>query len=309
MGGPARLLFQPPTNSTTNREDIFLSVVAMLEELEKKYSRYIDNSLVSQINERSGSGVATPIDEETRGLIAFCRQLHQESDGLFDPTAGVLNKAWDFKGDQMPDRAIIERLLTQVGWDEVHINKNGISLNKPNSQIDLGGVVKEYAADKAVKLLRELKVTRALVELAGDIATLGAKTSELPWQIGISDPETPEKAIISVELTDACLATSGSSQRFIDIDGQRYSHFLNPKTGHPAEGSFSVSVIAETCLMAGSIATVACLMGTSNARSWLESSGLPWLMISGEKLSGPIAEHTTYAQSTVAPPRSAPSPQ
>ena len=290
MGGPARLLFKPPNRENDSRM-ILKRVLEMLGELESRYSRYIDSSLISQINRHSGTGIYTPIDEETRGLFHFCDRLHHESEGLFDPTAGILNRAWNFKTAETPNQTDIEDLLPNVGWSHVHIDERGISLTKPNSQLDLGGIVKEYAADKVVRVLREMGVTRALVELAGDIATLGSKSDELPWRVGISDPTSPQKALMSVDLADTCLATSGSYQRFIEKNGKRYGHFLNPKTGQPAEGSFSVSVIADTCLMAGSIATVACLKATCEATSWLDASGLPWLMINDRSLSGPIADH------------------
>jgi thiamine biosynthesis lipoprotein len=281
----------------------------MLNDLENRYSRFIDNSLVSQINKLSGTGIHTPIDTETRGLFDFCDQLHRESGGLFDPTAGILNKVWDFRHSKAPSPVDIDGLLPLVGWDKVRIDEKGISLTKPNSQLDLGGIVKEYAADKVAHALREMGVERGMVELAGDIATVGAKTDQQAWQVGISDPHSPQRAVLSVDLTNACLATSGTSQRFVEIDGQRYSHFLNPTTGQPVKGSFSVSVVADSCLIAGSIATVACLMGTDQATPWLESSGLPWLMIDNENLRGPIANQHAYQQSKVAPQQSGPNPQ
>lgn len=309
MGGPARLLFRPPARHLHDPQIVVKSVVKMLDELENRYSRYIDNSLVSQINKRSGTGIHTPIDAETRGLLDFCDQLHRESGGLFDPTAGVLNKVWDFKRSDATRLLNVDDLLPLVGWGKVRIDEKGVSLTQPNSQLDLGGIVKEYAADKVAHMLREMGVESGMVELAGDIATVGAKTDQQAWQVGISDPHSPQRAVLSVDLTNACLATSGTSQRFIEIDGQRYSHFLNPTTGQPVKGSFSVSVVADSCLIAGSIATVACLMGTDQATPWLESSGLPWLIIENANLSGPIANQHAYQKSKVAPQQSGPNPQ
>lgn len=309
MGGPARLFFEPPLHYLNDPQVIARCILKMLNELENRYSRFIDNSLVSQINKRSGTGIHTPIDLETRGLLDFCDHLHRESGGLFDPTAGVLNKVWDFRRSKATSPITIEGLLPLVGWDKVRIDERGISLTQPNSQLDLGGIVKEYAADKVAHVLQEMGVERGMVELAGDIATVGAKTDQQAWQVGISDPHSPQTAVLSVDLTNACLATSGTSQRFVEIDGQRYSHFLNPTTGQPVKGSFSVSVVADSCLIAGSIATVACLKGPDQATPWLESSGLPWLMIDNENLSGPIADQRSHQQSTEAPQRSGPNPQ
>jgi thiamine biosynthesis lipoprotein len=309
MGGPARLFFEPPLHYLNDPQIIVRHVLEMLIGLENQYSRYVDNSLVSQINKRSGTGIYTPIDAEARGLLDFCDQLHRESGGLFDPTAGVLNKVWDFRRSKATNPVNIESLLPLVGWDKVRIDERGISLTQPNSQLDLGGIVKEYAADKVAHVLREMGVARGMVELAGDIATVGAKTDQQAWQIGISGLHSPQTAVLSVDLTNACLATSGTSQRFVEIDGQRYSHFLNPTTGQPVRGSFSVSVVADSCLIAGSIATVACLVGADQAIPWLESSGLPWLMIDNENLRGPIANQYAYQQSKVAPQQSVPNPQ
>ena len=138
---------------------------------------------------------------------------------------------------------------------------------------------------------------------------LGVKFEGQPWRVGVTDPNAPTQTALSVALTDACIATSGSSQRFIEINGQRYSHFLNPKTGHPVEGCFSVSVIADSCLIAGGLATIACLMGATKGKTWLASSGLPWLIIEENQWTGPISDHYSSEQSTEAPQRNVPSPR
>ena len=309
MGGPASLVFAPPNNCEHVGADIVSEAKAILVDLENRYSRYIDTSLVSLINERAGSKTPTVLDPETRGLLDFCSHLYRESDGLFDPTAGVLNQAWDFKRNQIPTDRVIETILPRVGWDKVSIDEAGITLQVPHSELDLGGIVKEYAADKVAALLRKTGVTKAIIELAGDIVTLGVKLDGQPWRVGVTDPNAPTQTALSVALTDACIATSGSSQRFIEINGQRYSHFLNPKTGHPVEGCFSVSVIADSCLIAGGLATIACLMGATKGKTWLASSGLPWLIIEESQWTGPISDHYSSEQSTEAPQRNVPSPR
>ena len=156
-------------------------------------------------------------------------------------------------------------------------------------EIDLGGLAKEYAADGAISLMRNLKVTSALIELAGDVATIGDNCDATPWRVGIQDPEGPS-SLCTVQLSNAAVATSGNYARVIDYQKKQYGHLLNPKTGWPVEGPSSVSVLDSHCLTAGVVATVACLHSEENAVTWLEHAALPWLMVSssGDR-SGPMA--------------------
>jgi thiamine biosynthesis lipoprotein len=156
-------------------------------------------------------------------------------------------------------------------------------------EIDLGGLAKEYAVDSAISLMRNLKVTSAMIELAGDVATIGY-SDNTPWRVGIQDPENTG-SVCAVQLSNAAIATSGNYARRIDFEGKQYGHLLNPKTGWPVEGPTSVSVLDSHCLTAGAVATVACLHSEKDARAWLEHAALPWLMVSSTgKRSGPIAD-------------------
>jgi len=160
-------------------------------------------------------------------------------------------------------------------------------------EIDLGGLAKEYAADSAISLMQHLNVTSALIELAGDVATIGDTEDGTPWRIGIQDPAAAG-SLCAVQLSNAAIATSGNYARRIDHQGKRYAHLLNPKTGWPVEGPTSVSVLDGHCLTAGAVATVACLHSEKKARMWLEHAALPWLMVSSTgKRSGPIADRLT----------------
>ena len=157
-------------------------------------------------------------------------------------------------------------------------------------EIDLGGLAKEYAADSAISLMRNLNVTSALIELAGDVATIGDSQDGTPWRVGIQDPGGVG-SLYTVQLSSAAIATSGNYARRIDHQGKRYGHLLNPRTGWPVEGPTSVSVLDSHCLTAGAVATVACLHSDEKAHEWLEHAGLPWLMVSSTgKRIGPIAD-------------------
>jgi thiamine biosynthesis lipoprotein len=157
-------------------------------------------------------------------------------------------------------------------------------------EIDLGGLAKEYAADSAISLMRNLRVTSAMIELAGDVATIGNGDNAIPWHVGIRDPDIAG-SLCTVQLSNAAIATSGNYARYIDLNGKQYGHLLNPKTGWPVEGPTSVSVLDGHCLTAGAVATVACLHAEKDARVWLDHAALPWLMVSSTgKQSGPIAD-------------------
>lgn len=294
MGGPARLVLEHPTSDAASARAVCQTVEGLLRDLEARYSRYRESSLISQINRLAGTGRLTAVDEETLALLEFCERLWEQSHGLFDPTAGILRQVWDFSRGQQGDVSELPNLLPKVGWSKVVHNAQGVGLRDAGMELDLGGIVKEYGADKAAQALRDHGFNHALVELAGDVVAVGSKTSGAPWHVGISDPEAPSRTMVTIELTNCALATSGSYQRYIEINGRRYSHFLNPSSGWPVEGAASISVISDSCLTAGAVATVGCLHSSVDATAWLNEAGLPWLNIgpSGE-CSGPLAPQSS----------------
>jgi len=289
MGGPARLVLNSKHGQQLDLENIAKQVRTLLGALEARYSRYRAESIVSVINQRAGSGIFTEVDPETQALLDLAGRLWGASGGLFDITSGPLRQAWDFRAGGGADPAQIELTLPLVGWDQIEWRGSSIHLPAPGVEIDLGGLAKEYAVDSAISLMRNLKVTSAMIELAGDVATIG-ESNNTPWRVGIQDPEGTG-SLCAVQLSNAAIATSGNYARRIDFEGQQYGHLLNPKTGWPVEGPTSVSVLDSHCLTAGAVATVACLHSEKDARAWLEHAALPWLMVSSTgKRSGPIAD-------------------
>jgi len=289
MGGPARLVLNSKHGQQLDLENIAKQVRTLLEALEARYSRYRAESIVSVINQRAGSGIFTEVDPETQALLDLAGRLWGTSGGLFDITSGPLRQAWDFRAGGGADPAQIELTLPLVGWEQIEWRGSSIHLPTPGVEIDLGGLAKEYAVDSAISLMRNLKVTSAMIELAGDVATIG-DSNNTPWRVGIQDPEGTG-SLCAVQLSNAAIATSGNYARRIDFEGKQYGHLLNPKTGWPVEGPTSVSVLDSHCLTAGAVATVACLHSEKDARAWLEHAALPWLMVSSTgKRSGPIAD-------------------
>lgn len=290
MGGPALLVIDTPPRAQHTAETILNQAIDLLASLESRFSRYRPESLITQINQRSGTGHYTDLDTEAEALFELAGQLWTESEGLFDITSGPLRHAWDFRsgGKAAPDN--IGQALELVGYGHIEWLGNSCHLPQAGMEVDLGGIVKEYAVDRTTAFLRNTGVTSGLVELAGDVAVIGSQGDETPWSIGIQDPNGPG-LLCSVSLVDAALATSGNYARTLTHDEKKYGHLLDPRSGWPVSGPDSVSVIDAHCLAAGAVATVACLKHEGAAIDWLRDSQLPWLLCNaGERPVGPIAE-------------------
>lgn len=235
--------------------------IAEVRRIEAKYSRYRADSVVGRINVGAGSGRAVAIDAETAHLLDFAAGLWTASDGLFDITSGTLRKAWDFRAARRPQPGQLEALLPLVGWQRVQWDGRTIALPLTGMELDFGGFGKEYAADRAATLLHELGVASGLVNLGGDIRLVGPRPDGSPWLLGIQHPRDDARLLAQIPLADGALATSGDYERFFELDGHRYCHVLDPRTGWPVEHWRSVSVVAPACLAAGALTTVAMLQG------------------------------------------------
>lgn len=255
-------------------------VISRINELEARYSRYRQDSLISSINNAAGKH-PVEIDAETYYLFRIATHGYQLSNGKFDLTAGVLRRAWDFRNARFPEANEVEALLPLIGWDKVQLQQESIFLPEVGMELDLGGIVKEYAVDFGCALLLHLGCSHALVNLGGDIGVTGPRSDGTPWQIGIKQPDAPTKAGSVVSLKSGALATSGDYERSFMIDGVRYAHLLDPTTGYPVRDSFrSVSVIRDVrsgdCVVAGLLATIAHLLGREQGARFLNTEDLWW---------------------------------
>jgi FAD:protein FMN transferase len=254
------------------------AAIAEVQRIEHKYSRYRGDSIVSQINAAAGTGKAVEVDEETAQLLSFAQALHVQSEGLFDITSGVLRQAWDFKAGRLPTQQAISHILPLVNMHLCTINIRNVYLTTESMQIDFGGFGKEYAADRAAHVLHEQGVKHGFVNLGGDIHVLGPLPTGEPWSIGIAHPRKPEALVAEVKLYKGAVATSGDSERYMEVEGKRYCHVLSPKTGWPAQGWQSISVIAANAVMAGALTTIA-MLKEAEAINFLKSYGLPYLAV------------------------------
>lgn len=266
MASPCQVLME--TDSRIEASSVLSAVAGEVRRIEQKFSRYRTDNIIHSVN-RSG-GRAVEVDTETAGLLDYAARLHDLSEGSFDITSGVLRRIWKFDGgSSLPADDAVREILRLVGWDKVDWSGTSIRL-APGMEIDLGGIGKEYAADRAARLAADAAAGSCLVNLGGDLAVTRPRKDLAPWSVGIQDPGTSAfgaKKII--QLTAGAIATSGDANRFLLKDGVRYGHILDPRTGWPVpQAPRSVSVAAGTCLDAGMLATFAILQGVE-AESFL----------------------------------------
>ena len=276
MGSPCEL--QIYCTDKRKAQTIADKVISDVLRIEQRYSRYKEESVLSDINRVAEKGGCIAVDEETAALLNYANTCYQQSGGLFDITSGVLRKAWDFKSQTVPKQADIKKLLKTVGWKKVKLTASAISFAMPGMQLDFGGIGKEYAVDRAATICWQHGVRNGLVNLGGDIKVIGPHPDGKPWLVGVSHPRKAGGLLTRLEVYSGAVASSGDYERCIVINGKRYGHVLNPRTGWPVRGLASVTVVAQQCVIAGSACTVAMLMERQGKR-WLKRLGLKYLWV------------------------------
>jgi thiamine biosynthesis lipoprotein len=274
MGTPCDIQLYARTQAEARQ--VADAAIADVHRLEALYSRYRDDSFLSAINRVADTGGSIAVDEETAGLLNYAATCHDQSDGLFDITSGILRRAWRFDQGRLPDPAQIQALLEKVGWHKLRWQPPMLEFPMPGMEIDFGGIVKEYAVDRAAALCQGAGVRHGVINLGGDIKVIGPRADGSPWRIGIRHPRHKEAIMQTILLREGALASSGDYERCIMVNGVRYGHVLNPKTGWPVRHLAAVSVIANFCVVAGSASTIA-MLKEENGPAWLDSLGLPHL--------------------------------
>jgi len=268
-------------DSEQNGKTVAERVEADVLRLEQRYSRYRPDSLLSEINRVAAVSGEITVDEETAALFNYAETCYLQSDGLFDISSGLLRKAWRFDSGELPTQRLIDDLLRTVGWHKLEWQPPLLRFPLAGMEIDFGGVVKEYAADRAAVICRDLGVKHGFINLGGDLRIIGPHPDGSPWLVGIQHPREPDRHLIDLDLYRGGMASSGDYQRFIQIEGQRYSHIINPKTGWPVRYLASVSVIADFCTIAGSASTIAMLKEQDGPR-WLAELGWPYVWMDAD---------------------------
>ena len=253
------------------------AAIAEVQRIEAKYSRYQPDSIVSRINAAAG-GQAVACDDEPWSLLNYADSLYQSSGALFDITSGVLRRAWNFYDHRLPAPADLEALRQLIGWRRVEREGQAVRLPEAGMELDFGGFGKEYAADRAGAVLAAKGLRHGYVNLAGDMRMLGPKPDGSPWMIGIQDPRDKTAILATIPVDRGGLATSGDYERFFELDGKRYCHILDPRSGQPVTHWRTVSVVAPLAVVAGNCATIA-MLKQSDGLAFLEACGMNYLAV------------------------------
>ncbi len=275
MGCPCSI--QIYSSSESHFIDIRDAVYQEVDRLDKHYTNYSGDSFTAEINNSSGNRNGIIVDAETATLLDYSQACYQQSGGFFDITAGILRQAWDSHdpNPKLPSKSLLKDLLAKVGWKRLIWKNPKLTLPIDGMNLDFGGVVKEYAADAAASICKINGISSGFIDLGGDITVIGPHPDGRPWAVGIKAPRGDNNESAAVFIHQGGLASSGDFERYIEIDGCRYSHILNPKTGWPVSGVSATSVVADHCLIAGSFSTIAMLKGPKRGPQFLKKSGLP----------------------------------
>ena len=273
---------------------------AEIKKLELLLNYFSDGSEITAINKAAGSR-PVKVSGETLEMMRKTLEISKATSGTFDPTIAPVIALWNFsskdtalypqgtsRAPAIPSRNIIEDTLKLVDYKKIRINsKAEVFLTGSGMEIDLGGIAKGYAADKAMEAIKTEGIKAALVAVAGDIRGFGSSTSGNAWKVGIQDPrpetgsEKPwEDIFASLYLEDMAISTSGDYQRFFIKDGKRYHHILDPATGYPAETDLiSASVIAPEGYIADGLSTAVFALGAEKGMRLLKTMGIEGVLV------------------------------
>jgi len=255
------------------------TAIADVRRIEAKYSRYRGDSVTSRINGAAG-GTAVAIDAETYALLGYADRCHRLSAGRFDITSGVLRHAWGFRCSppRLPDETEVAAVTALIDWPSVEWSPRSVRLPRRGMEIDFGGIGKEYAADRMATICHDSGAPHTLANLGGDVRAAGPQPDGSPWRVGISHPRQADAIMATVEIDGGAVATSGDYQRFFDLDGRRYCHIIDARSGRPVTHWQSISVLAPLCVLAGSCATIAMLL-EEDGEAFLGREGVPYLAV------------------------------
>lgn len=245
---------------------------AALHRVDSLMSTYRSDSDVSRLNAQHGGGWVS-VDSDTYQVIERAVSIAKTTDGAFDPTVLPLMRLWGFRGGapRLPSAVAIDSVLALVGYGRISFDARERRLwLDDGGAVDLGGIAKGYALAMAEERIREAGASAGTVDLGGNLIVFGPEAS---GPIAIQDPTRPGGVLGTIELDDASVATSGGYERYVTIDGRRFGHILDPRTGHPAGGVTSVTVVGQDATLVDAAATAAYAMGVETGLAFIMSTG------------------------------------
>lgn len=249
------------------------AAVRWVQAFEAKYSRFRETSLLSRINTAAGLDWVE-VDAEMERMLDICETIFVMSRGLLDVTALPLLRLWNYRDPQadLPSIQQVAAARQLVGWRKVQRAPGKIFLPARGMALDFGGFGKEYAVDMVAEIAGQHGIRDVLVDFGHDLRALGAPPGRPCWHIGLENPERPGTHSGSIGVTGRGVASSGDYLRCIVRDGKRYGHIVDPRTGLPCvSGCTQATVVADTCLQAGVLSTVAFMMGLQEGPHFIQS--------------------------------------
>lgn len=248
---------------------------AEIRNIESRMSDYDPNSLLSEVNRRAVIG-PVPVDEELFEVLAASVEYSRLTDGTFDITVGSVTQLWRKakKQDIAPDTAALQQARQTVGYQNLILDPENktVRFAKEGMALDLGGIAKGFAIDKAVQILQQVAMYGGMVDIGGDLRCFGDPPDNANyWLIGVQDPLHSENILLKLRLDNRAVATSGDYRRFVMIHGQRYSHIINPASAASAQSLSSVSIIAHSAMQADALATAVSVLGPEQGMALIET--------------------------------------
>ena len=302
-------------NGTTPQQELQPAITELLEQIDRQMSTYREDSELSQFNS-SESTDWFPVSSETAFVVERAIHFNQITGGVSDVTVGPLVKLWNFgpgkasKADP-PDAEAITKVLESIGCQHLEVRHKSAALKKgiASLEVDLSSIAKGYGVDAMLQLLKSRGIKNAMVEIGGEVRTIGTRLDGTPWRIGIDPPVRRRTNFFKVvPLEDLAMATSGDYRNFQETQERRYTHIIDPRTGQPLEyRGCSVTVLAETCLEADALATALLVMDDQQAYNWCIEHNVAALFLLRTKEG--IQERATPRFEAVAPEIQPPTPR
>ncbi|MEP7253001.1 MAG: FAD:protein FMN transferase [Ginsengibacter sp.] len=239
--------------------------IAEIRRIEKLLTTFDDNSQTNQVNRQAGIA-PVKVDQEVFGLISRSLKISSITDGAFDITYGSIDRRlWNFDKTMtaLPDAETAKSMIRLINFRNVILNKEDctVMLKEKGMRIGFGGIGKGYAAEMTKALLKKEGVHSGIVNASGDLTAWGYQPNGEPWTIGIANPDNASLPFSYMNITDMAVATSGNYEKFVMINGRKYSHTINPKTGLPVTGIKSVTIVSPNAEIADAMATPVTIMG------------------------------------------------
>jgi thiamine biosynthesis lipoprotein len=260
------------TSARTTAHNFTAAALQWVANFESTYSRFLPDSVISRINDAAGKHWVD-VDDETDRLFALCHELYFFTKGAFDPTSLPLIQLWNWKATPpaAPCDSAIAAAQALVGWRKVQRRRGAIFLPEEGMALDLGGVGKEYAVDRVMQLAQEHGLESVLVDFGQDLRAHGRPPGRSAWHVGLENPKNPGHCWTGVAARDVAVATSGDYLRHFTLNGRRYGHIIDPRTGFPVDkGCRAVTVIAPACTFAGILSTTAFILGPRDGLALIE---------------------------------------